>query len=472
MLVAVSKGKMMTIPLSKDVISWWSRLSGLRVFRAATSDLPAYAPKWPRRMNRTLIVCLIVLFAGTWTGVPRAADVYSDRVAASVNGDVILESEVRECKQPFVRKSFSLPLGIVPPGKVPTEKEILDELVVTHLLEQDAVKKGIQINEQGLNSSIEALQKRNNLTPDRFVQYLAANGLNYADFRRLLKRQMILSAVVAREMQQRLNLSEEGAQKYFKENKGKIDEQFRELVDRVNPPAPQDEPKPEIPTHKEVYVGGRLHLRQIVLKPPEGRNRQAQEKFVGLVKQVYQEHQMGADFAQLARKYSKDSSALRGGDLGVMDFKDMQPGMQKVVEHLKVGSLSQPLPLGKEGLVILYLADATNRQLKKVPIPEKERKQLEKELQELQERRDAERKRAEAEREARREKAEPEKEQTDSSGKKKAEKDPGILTGEEKKEYDKVRGKVIEIIKNKGIETKMRDWIEELKKNSIIETKL
>ncbi|MGO8822114.1 MAG: hypothetical protein ACLQO6_12950, partial [Desulfomonilaceae bacterium] len=57
------------------------------------------------------------------------AATYSDRIAAIVNSDVILESDVKKQKQPLIRNLINLPLGIVPPGKWPTEREILDELV-------------------------------------------------------------------------------------------------------------------------------------------------------------------------------------------------------------------------------------------------------------------------------------------------------------------------------------------------------
>ena len=51
-------------------------------------------------------------------------------------------------------------------------------------------------------------------------------------------------------------------------------------------------------------------------------------------------------------------------------------------------------------------------------------------------------------------------------------KDLGILSPEETKEYKEVREKVYVILRNRKTEARMKDWIQELKKNAIIEVKL
>ena len=98
-------------------------------------------------------------------------------------------------------------------------------------------------------------------------------------------------------------------------------------------------------------------------------------------RQIYREAMTGADFAKLAKKHSQDSLASKGGDLGVMDYKDMVPAMQKVVQRLKPSDVSPPLGT-QDSLVMFYLVDGKGRKLQKVPIPKKLRKQLEKRWQE------------------------------------------------------------------------------------------
>ena len=140
-----------------------------------------------------ILLALITVFAGQENS---SAETYSDRIAAIVNSDVILESDVKKAKQPFMRSLMNLPLGVVPPGKWPTEREILDELVVIHLLEQDAAKKGVNLDEKAVDAALESIKKRNNLSQEQFTIFLAANGLTYSDYRKVMMKQFKLSELI------------------------------------------------------------------------------------------------------------------------------------------------------------------------------------------------------------------------------------------------------------------------------------
>ncbi|MBI5569932.1 MAG: peptidylprolyl isomerase [Desulfomonile tiedjei] len=415
----------------------------------------------------SIVVVLFVLFQ---VRAASGEEVYTDRIAAVVNGDVILESEVKKNAQPFIRKFMSLPLGIVPPGKTPTEKEVLDELVVIRLLEQEAAKRGMIPNEEGVDRAIDDLKRRNKLSHDQFIVFLLQNGLNYADYRELYKRQMVLSGLIGNEMNRRGAIGEKEAQQYFKENRGKIEDKYQALLGKLHPEPQAQDAKPQIPTHAEVYQGGELRLQQIVLKAANN-NPKEKEKMVAAAKKIYEEVSKGGDFTQLAKKYSKDSSASKGGDLGYVKYKDLQPQMQKVVEHLKVGALSPPLG-GKDSILILYLADAKNRQVKKVPIPEKERKQLEKRLEE------ARKKQLDRQSTGRENPNNPGKDtqakkgETEPGSATKEAQDLGILSLEELKEYKQVQDKVMSIVKTTTIDERMKDWTTALKKDAIIEVRM
>ncbi|HEX5464966.1 MAG TPA: peptidylprolyl isomerase [Burkholderiales bacterium] len=82
------------------------------------------------------------------------------------------------------------------------------------------------------------------------------------------------------------------------------------------------------------------HARHILIKPSEvlsddeARNR---------LLQIRQRLENGADFAQLARQYSDDASASKGGDLGWVSPGDTVPAFERAMNALQVGQISEPV---------------------------------------------------------------------------------------------------------------------------------
>ncbi len=412
-------------------------------------------------MKRALFFLLGCFLICTLAKISAAAEIGSDRVAAVVNGEVILESDVKKHKQPLMRSFLSLPLGVVPPGKWPTEREILEELIIIHLLEQEAKKKGLKLEDRILDASLESIRKRNNLSEDQFVLHLSGIGMSYPEYRKLMRRQLTLNRLISAEVAQKVPLSEEDAQQFFKNHKGEIDDLHNKLIESMTPARPQTEAKePEIPKTREIYVGGQVRLRQITLKLPPGHKRADMERAMAQAREIYKEAMTGADFAQLAKKYSKDHLASSGGDLGFMDTRNMVPALQKMLQRFKDGDLVPPLT-SPDAVVIFYIADSKNRVKKVENIPEKERKQLEEQLNKQRE--NVKKKNTPDT---------PERPDEKEEEVKANEKSLGILTPEEEKEYRKVRKKVIELIRTEKIQARMKEWLEELRKNSIIEVKI
>jgi len=420
-------------------------------------------------MKRTILLAFFLIVLAVWNSAAGAADSYKDRLVAVVNGDVILFSDLEKQKQPLMRSLSVLPIPVVPPGKWPTEKEILDELIVIKLLEQEAARKAVTVEDQAVDASIESIRQRNNLTHDQFVLYLAANGANYSDYRQMMKRQFVLRKLITLEVGQKIALSEEDAQNYFKEHRNRIEEEYKSLtMPDDQPRSPEEEAKPQIPTHETVYEGGKIRLRQITLSIPPDATAKKKAEVVARAKRIMEDMQTGADFAELAKKYSDDAFAKSGGDLGSIDFKGLRPELQQMVRRMKKGSVTPPIQ-SRNGLLMFNLADATGRTEKQVPIPDKVRKQLEKQWKEAMQKRGTRGgPKPGADNPAKSDKADPEA----AKDQNRPVQNLGILSSEDEKEYRKVREKVYTVLRTQKIKERMNQWIDEIKKNSIIDVKL
>jgi peptidyl-prolyl cis-trans isomerase SurA len=81
------------------------------------------------------------------------------------------------------------------------------------------------------------------------------------------------------------------------------------------------------------------HARHILLRAREGLSEsEARDRLVRLRERIL----AGADFGEMARQNSEDSSAAKGGDLGWVAPGDTVPEFERVMNALKPGEVSEP----------------------------------------------------------------------------------------------------------------------------------
>ncbi len=94
------------------------------------------------------------------------------------------------------------------------------------------------------------------------------------------------------------------------------------------------------------------HSRHILIKVNEVVSEsEARHKMVSVKERLNN----GADFAELARLYSNDLSAAKGGDLGWLNQGDTVPDFEKAMDALKINEISQPVksPFGYHLIQVL-----------------------------------------------------------------------------------------------------------------------
>lgn len=117
-----------------------------------------------------------------------------------------------------------------------------------------------------------------------------------------LRRQVLADEMLQREIRARVRVSNEEVQAYYDAN-------------------------------REIYTK-EIHIQHILLNTPE----EAED--------VLQRLSSGGDFKTLAREYSVDASAARGGDLGFLGKGAMNPAFESVVFQMQDGEVYGPLESG------------------------------------------------------------------------------------------------------------------------------
>jgi peptidyl-prolyl cis-trans isomerase SurA len=125
-----------------------------------------------------LFVALLAASSATHVRAQALQTSTIDTIAAVVNEDVILRSEVDLAVANISRQLQSQNPGQLPPRDV-LERQVLERLILMRLQVERAESSGIRISDQELQQAIGTVASQNKMTVDELRQRLAADGLDY-----------------------------------------------------------------------------------------------------------------------------------------------------------------------------------------------------------------------------------------------------------------------------------------------------
>jgi len=280
------------------------------------------------KVNRTgmLIMICILLFSSR-----SHAAVLLDRVVAIVNQDVITWSElykameadaspkVKELRDDEKRKIFK-----------ENETFFLETLINVRLQLQEAKNMGIRVSDEELQEAIGNIQKKYSMSEAAFGESLKIEGFTYAEYKKRLREQIIISKLVNMEIRNKIVITDEDLKKFATENK--------EVLENTE----------------------RYKISQILLKKQKDTdNSKIEEKAGELLRKIEQ----GGSFSDLAQQYSEDPSAKAGGDLGLLKKSQLNKIFIDILSAMKPGDVSKPF-WTESGLHIIKLesrAEAKNK---------------------------------------------------------------------------------------------------------------
>jgi len=155
---------------------------------------------------RARATCLAVLVVLLIAAPSLGAQQLIDRIAARIENDVILLSDVRELSryQQFVD------------GKSQTDAEILDRLIDQWIVRNEA-KAALfpQPSDEDIDRSFERL-KRSFSGPEAFEERRKQSGLTDEDVRRMLKSQLYLSNYLDTRFRPSIQIDEQAIEDFYK----------------------------------------------------------------------------------------------------------------------------------------------------------------------------------------------------------------------------------------------------------------
>ena len=250
-----------------------------------------------------------------------AAPVELNRMKAVVNGEPITQTMVDQAVQTQVQVWLMGNKGMVSKGEAEREIRLMEERALDDLIDRTLIlsefkKLGGAIKDQFVDESITRfVTDRFKGDKDKFMEELQKTGMTISQFREIQRDQIAIQALRSQ------NGGEEVVPNTPWEKKAKFDEIKGEFVSQGQP---------------------KLRIMSIP-KQTESSSQAEQKKIVDTVKSKLNS---GGDFAELAKEYSKDSFAVKGGYVGVLGKDTLNAGLTQVAYSLPAGQVSAPLDDG------------------------------------------------------------------------------------------------------------------------------
>src|ERR1700729_1960198 len=233
-----------------------------------------------------------------------------DRIAAIVNDGLVLKSELDQ-QMTSVEKRLQEQKVELPSQSV-LQQQVLDRLVLQEIQLQRAKHVGLTITDEQLNGALQEIAARNKIPFDELPTALAAQGVDYKQYRESMRKELTLSTFRQRDVIAHINVSPHELDQYLA---------------RQQSAAANDE----------------FNVSHILLSLPQAATPQQLDEITHKAQDLAARASKGEDFAQLAIANSNRQTALVGGSLGWKKGNQLPQFILDLVVKMKPGEVSSPV---------------------------------------------------------------------------------------------------------------------------------
>jgi peptidyl-prolyl cis-trans isomerase SurA len=242
-----------------------------------------------------------------------------DRIVAVVDEDVVLQSELDRQVSRVVAQYAQSPQQL-PPRDV-LEHQVLERLILQKLQITRADSSGVKVSDAEIDQALAGLAAQNKMDLSQLRMAIQAQGMDYEQFRRSVRDELVVSRLRQRVVQSRVQVSDAEVDTLLKN--GALNQ-------------------------------GQLHLGYILIALPDGATPEQIEAGKKKADETKQQIEGGMDFAAAAIRYSDAPNALEGGDLGWRNANELPPAFTDATDHMSEGQVSAPIR-GPNGFHIIKL---------------------------------------------------------------------------------------------------------------------
>jgi len=236
--------------------------------------------------------------------------VFLDGVAAIVNEGIVLKSQYFEMLDVIVDRAEKEGWPL-PPDDV-LQEQVLERVILNEIQLQRAGNIGLQVSDQMLNQVIAGVAKERGVGFEDLPRVMSEEGMNYQDFRRQMREEITLEQLRRIDVTQRIEVSPR-----------EIEVCIADLENNV-------------------VVNSDYELSHILLSLPDTASASQIEDIINTAEEIYARAIDGADFRELAVRFSEGRTALQGGALGWLKGEQVPTMFTDILAPLSAGDVSVP----------------------------------------------------------------------------------------------------------------------------------
>jgi len=268
-------------------------------------------------MRKLLYSLIIILSPGLLTGDVQAQTrdlgvhgVLLDRIAAVVNDGLVLRSELDAQTEAVTKRLQEQKVALPPPSVL--KQQVLDRLILQEIQNQRAKRLGVSISDEQLNGALQEIAARNKIPFDQLPTALAAQGIDYKQYRESMRKELTLNQLRDRDVISHIIVTPR---------------ELEQFLARQDSAAANDQ----------------FNVSHILLSLPAAATPEQIAEITKKANDIAERAAKGEDFGQLAIANSNSQTALDGGSLGWRKGSQLPQFILDEVTKMKPGEVSAPL---------------------------------------------------------------------------------------------------------------------------------
>lgn len=256
----------------------------------------------------------LIIFLSLLVGAIGSSGIHAelvDKIVATVNSEVVTRSDIDRERAALAGKGLvnDLLFQIYDREKLAKDsKLLLNFLIDEKIIDSEVKKKGLEVTIERVEQEVQRVARENGLSRAQFREALSRQGIGMAEYQSFIKKGLERKALVDREVNSKIRISDEDVAAYYLSTKG--------------------------PGKAQVYE---YTLAHILFSPKNGGPQAARTR----AQNALQRLKAGQSFEQLAEQMSEDPAFSKGGVLGTFNAKELSPTIRNAVSGLEEQGLTE-----------------------------------------------------------------------------------------------------------------------------------